>query len=129
MFVHTSIRSSNLNRSVEFYKKFFGFIVLYKRIIESSNCEVVFISDPKSEGAILELTLYRKQAKFTQAVYEERLFDHLGFEVSDIRKLLDAMRKDHINITKEPCKLSEKGPTIAFIEDPDGTLIELIQRT
>jgi lactoylglutathione lyase len=128
MFVHTSIRSSNLNRSIEFYKKYFGLIVINKMQIESLNRDVVFLSDPKSEGAILELTLFYKQEKFLQASYEERLFDHLGFEVVDIKKVLDEMRKDNVKVTSEPIKLGEKAPTIAFIEDPDGTLIELIQR-
>jgi len=75
----------------------------------------------------LELTFFHNQDKFTQPSYEERLFDHLGFEVSDINKTLEVMRKENVVITDEPFKFNEK-TTIAFIEDPDGTLIELIER-
>jgi hypothetical protein len=38
------------------------------------------------------------------------------------------MRKANVAISDEPFKLGPNGPVIAFIEDPDGTLIELIQR-
>ena len=81
----------------------------------------------KARGCTLELTFYRNQDKFAQPQYEDRLFDHLGFEVADINKTLAAMRKENITITDEPFKFNEK-TTIAFIEDPDGTLIELIER-
>ncbi len=52
----------------------------------------------------------------------------MGFEVKDIQKTIDAMRKEGVTITDEPYKLSADGPTIAFVEDPDRSLIELIQR-
>ena len=58
---------------------------------------------------------------------KRRLFDHLGFEVADINKTIAALKKENVTITDEPFKLNEH-TTIAFIEDPDGTLIELIER-
>ncbi len=63
-----------------------------------------------------------------QPQYEERLFDHLGFTVPDIKATLAAMRKEKVTVTDEPFKLGPEGPTIAFVEDPDGTLVELIER-
>jgi len=56
------------------------------------------------------------------------LFDHLAFEVADMNGTIAALRKQKVTITDEPFKLESKGPTIAFVEDPDGTLIELIER-
>jgi catechol 2,3-dioxygenase-like lactoylglutathione lyase family enzyme len=76
---------------------------------------------------MIELTLYRDQARFVQPEYEERLFDHLGFEVADMGKIISAMRSENITITDEPFEL-DSNTTIAFVEDPDGTLIELIER-
>jgi len=95
--------------------------------IKQNNAEIVFLQDPKGEGCTLELTFLRNQKKFTQTEYEERLFDHLGFEVKDISKTLDSLRNEKITITDEPFKLNAN-TTIAFVEDPDGTLIELIER-
>ena len=127
MFVHASIRTSNLERSIDFYSRFLGLNLLSRREIKQTNAEIAFLQDAEGKGCTLELTLYRSQKQFVQPEYEERLFDHLGFEVADINKTLAAMRKENVTITDEPFKLNEK-TTIAFIEDPDGTLIELIER-
>jgi hypothetical protein len=51
---------------------------------------------------------------------------HIGTNLLSQPKL-EAMRKENVVITDEPFKFNEK-TTIAFIEDPDGTLIELIER-
>ena len=127
MFVHTSIRTSNMERSMDFYSKFLGLKLQSRREIKQTNAEIAFLQDPEHKGCILELTLYRNQKQFVQPEYEIRLFDHLGFEVADINKTLEAMRQENITVTDEPFKLNEK-TTIAFVEDPDGTLIELIER-
>ncbi len=127
LFVHTSIRTSNMERSIDFYSRFLGLKLQSRREIKQTNAEIAFLQDPEHKGCILELTLYHKQMQFAQPDYEERLFDHLGFEVADINKTIEAMRKENITVTDEPFKLNEK-TTIAFIEDPDGTLIELIER-
>ena len=95
--------------------------------IKQNNAEIAFLKDPKIKGCALELTYLHNQKKFTQSEYEERLFDHLGFEVADIGKTVAALRKENITITDEPFKLNSNA-MIAFIEDPDGTLIELIER-
>ena len=128
VFVHASIRTSNLERSIDFYTRLLGLKVLGRREIKQNNAEIVFLQDPKGEGCTLELTFYRNQKRFTQPEYEERLFDHLAFEVADKNATIAALRKEKVTITDEPFKLEPRGPTIAFIEDPNGTLIELIQR-
>ena len=128
MFVHASVRSSNLERSIDFYTRFLGLKVLSRQEIKQTNAEIVFLQDPEGKGCTLELTLYRTQKKFVQPEYEERLFDHLGFTVSDINQTIVSMRKEKVTVTDEPFKLGPNGPTIAFVEDPDRTLIELIER-
>ena len=45
-----------------------------------------------------------------------------------MKKTIAALRKENVTITDEPFKFGANGPVIAFIEDPDGTLIELIKR-
>ena len=128
MFVHASIRTSNMQRSIDFYAKHLGLKIVKRIEIPQTKAELVFLQDPEAKGATLELTFYRDQKKFVQADYEDRLFDHLAFEVADMNKTLDAMRKENVTITDEPYRLSPKGSLLAFIEDPDGTLIELIQK-
>jgi lactoylglutathione lyase len=128
MFVHASIRTSNMERSIDFYTRFLGLAVLSRREITQNNAEIAFLRDPQANGATLELTFYRDQKKFSQADYEDRVFDHLAFEVKDMNRTIQAMRNAKVTITDEPFKLSPPGSLIAFVEDPDGTLIELIER-
>ena len=127
-FIHTSIRTSNIDKTIDFYTRLMGLKLLSRREIPENNAEIAFLQDPEGKGAKLELTFYRKQKKFSQADYEERLFDHIAFEVENMERIISLMRKEKVTITDEPFKLSPTGPLIAFIEDPDGTLIELIER-
>jgi len=126
-FLHTSIRTSNLERSIDFYSRLLGLKLLSRREIKSTNAEIAFLQDAEGKGSKLELTYYRNQTRFGQPDYEERIFDHLGFEVQDLNKTIDVLRKENVVITDEPFELNEH-TIIAFVEDPDGTLIELIQR-
>jgi lactoylglutathione lyase len=128
VFVHTSIRTSNIEKSIDFYTKQLGLKLVSRQEIPQNNAEIAFLQDPTAKGATLELTFYRNQKKFIQADYEDRLFDHLAFDVKNMEKTLDAMRKAGVTVTDEPFRLGPASSLIAFVEDPDGTLIELIER-
>jgi lactoylglutathione lyase len=127
MFVHASVRTSNMERSIDFYSRFLGLKLQSRREIKQNNAEIAFLQDADCKGCTLELTFYRNQKRFFQPEYEERLFDHLGFEVPDINKAVATLREENVTILDEPFELNPN-TTIAFIEDPDGTLIELIER-
>ena len=129
IFSHTSIRTSNMDRSIDFYTKLLGLELVNRHEIPQNNAEIAFLRDPEAKGSTLELTFYRRQKKFIQADYKDRVFDHLAFEIKDMAKTIAAMRKEKVTITDEPFRLGSSGSLIAFVEDPDGTLIELIQRT
>lgn len=128
MFVHTSIRTSNMDKSIDFYTRLMGLKLLGRREMPQNDAEIAFLQDPEGKGSKLELTFYRKQKKFTQAEYEDRVFDHIAFEIKNMKKTISSLRKEKITITDEPFRLSPKGSLIAFVEDPDGTLLELIER-
>ena len=128
MLVHTSIRTSNMDRSIDFYTKLMGLKLLNRREIPQNNAEIAFLQDPEAKGTMLELTFYRNQKKFIQPDYEDRLFDHIAFEIKDMERMISMFRKEKVAITDEPFRLKPGGSLIAFIEDPDGTLIELIER-
>jgi lactoylglutathione lyase len=117
-----------MSKSIDFYTRLLGLKVLSNREIPQNNAEIAFLQDPEGKGATLELTFYRNQKKFIQSKYENRLFDHLAFEVKSMEKTVEAMRKEGVIITDEPFKLTPKGSLIAFVEDPDGTLVELIEK-
>jgi len=117
-----------MNRSIDFYTRLMGLKLLNRREIPQNDAEIAFLQGPDGKGAKLELTFYRRQKKFIQAEYEDRLFDHLAFEVDNMKETIAKMQTEKITITDEPFRLGPTGPLIAFIEDPDGTLIELIER-
>jgi catechol 2,3-dioxygenase-like lactoylglutathione lyase family enzyme len=102
--------------------------LISRREIVANNAEIAFLRDPEGKGATLELTFYRDQKKFFQPDYEDRLFDHLAFETKDMKETITAMQESGITITDEPFRLSPAGSLIAFVEDPDGTLIELVEK-
>lgn len=128
ILTHTSIRTSNMNRSIDFYTKLMGMKLLARREIPQNNAEIAFLQDTEGKGSKLELTFYRNQKEFVQAPYENRVFDHIAMEAVDMEKTISRLRKEKVTITDEPFRLGPSGPLIAFIEDPDGTLIELIER-
>ena len=127
MFTHTSIRTSDMDRSIAFYTRFLGLKLLRRRAIPQNRAEIAFLQDPEGKGSQLELTFYQDQKTFTQAEYEDRVFDHLAFVIPDMDATIALMRREHVTITDEPYRLSPTGSRIAFIEDPDGVLIELIE--
>ncbi len=128
MLVHASIRTSNIDRSIDFYTRLMGLKLLSRKEIKHNNAEIAFLQDPAGKGGKLELTFYRNQKKFDQPEYADRLFDHLAFEVSDMAQTISVLQVEKVTITDEPFRFSPSGPLIAFIEDPDGTLIELIEK-
>ena len=128
MFAHTSIRASNMERSIDFYMRLMGLKLLNRHEIKQTNAEIAFLQDAEGKGAKLELTHYRDQKQFLQAEYEDRVFDHIAFEIKDMDKTISKLRSEKIIITDEPYMLGPGGALIAFVEDPDGTLIELIER-
>ena len=129
VFAHTSIRTSNMDRSIDFYTRLMGLKLLSRHEIPKNDAEIAFLQDPDGKGAKLELTFYHQQKKFIQADYEDRVFDHIALEVKNMEQTISMMRKEKVTITDEPFRLGPTGPVIAFIEDPDGTLIELIERS
>ncbi len=124
-FVHISIRASDMDRSMAFYQGVLGMELVRRSAIPKNRAEIAFLKDPSGEFA-LELTHYDDQKRFQQAEYMERTFDHLAFRVDDLKGVIDKVKREGHTVTDEPFELSP-GHWLAFIEDPDGTLIELIQ--
>ena len=124
-FSHVSVRTSDMERSIGFYERHFGMKLLSRRPIPSNNAEIAFL---ESEGIPfkLELTWFKGQKSLEQAEYENRVFDHLAFTVLDMDGMMARLKEDNVVVTDEPYTLGTS--KIAFIEDPDGTLIELIER-
>lgn len=126
-FAHVSIRTNDIERSIKFYERHFGMRLASRREIPENNAELAFL---ESEGVPfkLELTWYRGQRRFEQAEYENRTFDHIAFTVNGLDEMVERMRGEGVVVTDEPFTSGVTGARYAFVEDPDGTLIELIEK-
>lgn len=126
-YLHTMIRVFDLEKSVDFYTRLLGMKVLRENKVEAGRYTLVFVGyGAENEGnTVLELTHNWDQAE----PYEIGSgFGHLALGVPDIYATCDALRKDGVNITREPGPVKFGTTVIAFIEDPDGYKIELIEK-
>jgi catechol 2,3-dioxygenase-like lactoylglutathione lyase family enzyme len=115
-----------MDEAIAFYEAI-GLKLVSRREIPQNKAEIAFLEAPGG-GARLELTHYNQQGSYTQAEYEERVFDHIALETDDMDGVLQKVRESGGNVTDEPFHLTPGGPRTAFFEDPNEVLIELIER-
>jgi lactoylglutathione lyase len=119
--LHTCLNVSNLDQSIEFYTKHLGLKLQSRREIQQNNAEIAFLKD--NDGGALELTHWRDKKSIT----EGDNFDHIAFAVYDIAAEVERLRQSRVAIAMEPFSLQGSTSKIAFIKDPDGNWLELIQ--
>jgi lactoylglutathione lyase len=109
-----------MDRSISFYTSKLGLHLTNRREIKQNNAEIAFLKDD-DENAI-ELTHWRDKK-----IVEGDNFDHIAFEVDDVGAAVEMLRKNDVTIAMEPYSLQGSTSRIAFIKDPDGNWLELIQ--
>ena len=121
-FMYVGIRVTDLERSVDFYTDILGMKVSGRSKIEQTKGETVGLQTEK-DGFTLELNYYEKDSPYnTKYVVGEGL-DHLAFKVDDLDKALEEAKKaGHRTILQ----MKADGGCWAYIEDPDGNWIELL---
>lgn len=124
--LHTMFRVGDLQRSIDFYTRVIGMRVL--RTFEQPNEKytLAFLGFGKeSETCVLELTY-----NFSVSTYElGDGFGHIAISVKNCKKACDEIREKGGVVALDAQLLSGGNEIIAFITDPDGYKIELIQRT
>ena len=125
-FLHTMIRVGNLERSVDFYTRLLGMRELRRRDVPEGKYTLVFVGyDEEANGAAaVELTYNYGTEKYELG----NAFGHLAVGVPDIYATCDKLRAGVAKITREPGPVKFGTTVIAFVEDPDGYKIELIER-
>ena len=111
-----------MDESVAFYTKNLGMELLSRREIKQNNAEIAFLGIGGSEHRI-ELTWWREKKDYA----EGDQLDHLAFGVSHLRQAVESLRARGVEISKEPYTLGPGSSQIAFIKDPNGIWIELIE--
>ena len=124
--LHTMIRVKDLDRSVDFYSRHLGMKVLRKKDFPTGKFTNVFMGYGKEDtNTVLELTHNWGQVHpYTHGSG----FGHLAVSVPNIYKNCEEMEKDGVVIARPPGPMKHGTTVIAFIEDPDGYKIELIDR-
>jgi lactoylglutathione lyase len=124
-FLHTMIRVGDLERSVAFYTKLLGMKELRRRDVPEGKYTLAFVGyGDETENTVLELTYNYGVEKYEHGT----AFGHLAIGVPDVYATCERLRAAGVKITREPGPVNFGTTVIAFIEDPDGYKIELIER-
>ena len=124
-FLHTMIRVGDQDRSIKFYTEILGMKVLRQTEYPGGRFTNTFVGyGDEDDHTVIELTYNWDTDKYDMG----NGFGHLAFGVDDIYATCDEMRKMGVNITREPGPMKHGTTVIAFVEDPDGYKIELIER-
>jgi lactoylglutathione lyase len=125
-FLHTMIRVGNLDRSVKFYTELLGMKELRRRDIPDGKYTLAFVGYAGEEtgAGVIELTYNYGVEKYEIG----NGFGHLAVGMPDIYAACDKLRAAGAKITREPGPVKFGTTIIAFVEDPDGYKVELIQR-
>ncbi len=122
--LHTMLRVGNLDRSLAFYTELLGMRLLRKKDYPGGRFTLAFVGyGDESDHTVVELT-----HNWDTEHYEIGSgFGHLALGVEDIYQACERLRAEGAKITREPGPMKHGTTEIAFVEDPDGYKIELIQ--
>jgi lactoylglutathione lyase len=118
--LHTSITVKDMDESISFYTEKLGMTLESRREIKQNNAEIAFLQMAGTDHRI-ELTWWRDKKDYA----EGDQLDHMAFGVRDLQKTVREMRARGVEIAKEPYSLGSS--RIAFVKDPNGIWLELIE--
>lgn len=123
-FLHSMIRVKDIDAALKFYTQLFNMTVEKKKRLE--DCELYFLSDEENSGAQLELTYNDEtpEGGYTNG----DAFGHFAFSVKSLDEFTKKLHALGYEYLYPPFDLNGKGTKIAFVKDPDGNEIELIEK-
>lgn len=123
--LHTMLRVGDLDRSIAFYTDVMGMKLLRKSDNEQYRYTLAFVGyQPEREGAVLELTYNWDESEYDLGTG----YGHIAIEVDDAAETCDAIRNAGGTVTREAGPVKGGSTIIAFVQDPDGYKIELIEK-
>lgn len=122
--LHTMLRVGDMQRLVDFYTKVLGMRLLRTSENPEYKYSLAFVGySDESEGSVIELTYNWGTDSYEMGT----AFGHIALGVDDVAATCDAIRKAGGNVTREAGPVKGGTTIIAFVEDPDGYKIELIE--
>jgi len=118
-YLHTMVRVSDLEKSLDFYCAKLGLVELRRYDEEQGRFTNVFLAAPKDVTAQVELTYNWDSQEYPDG----RNFGHLAYQVEDIYMLCQRLMEQGVIINRPP-----RDGRMAFVRSPDGISIELLQR-
>ncbi|HEY8857205.1 MAG TPA: lactoylglutathione lyase [Rugosibacter sp.] len=123
--LHTMLRVGDLDRSLHFYTTVLGMQLLRRADYPAGKFTLAFVGfDTEENSAVIELTY-----NWGIDHYEiGTAYGHIAIAVPDAAVACETIRQRGGNITREAGPMKGGSTVIAFVEDPDGYKIELIER-
>ncbi len=118
-YLHTMIRVSNLEASLDFFINKLGFVEQRRHVSEKGRYTLVFVAAPESPDAPVELTYNWDPEVYTGG----RNFGHLAIEVDNVHDYCARLQANGITINRPP-----REGRMAFIKTPDGISIEILNK-
>jgi lactoylglutathione lyase len=123
--LHTMIRVRDLDASLDFYTRLLGMRLLRKKDYPSGEFTLAFVGyGDEKDHTVIELTHNWGQ---TEPYDLGNAFGHIALGVRGIYDVCKALEAEGAAIPRPPGPMKHGGSVIAFIEDPDGYKIELIE--
>ena len=122
-FLHSMIRVKDIEKSLDFYTKVLNMKLESKRRLE--DCWLYFLTD-ESKTCQIELTYNDETPQNGYSIGNG--FGHFAFSVENFEDFTNKLKNLGHEYLYEPFDLNGKGSNIAFIKDPDGYEIELIEK-
>ena len=118
-YLHTMVRVSDLDESMDFFVNKLGLIEHSRREVEAGRFTLVFLHAPGDESAMVELTHNWDESSYS----EGRNFGHLAYSVENIYAYCQKLMDQGVTINRPP-----RDGRMAFIRTPDNISIELLQQ-
>jgi lactoylglutathione lyase len=123
--LHTMLRVNDLKESIDFYQNIFGMKVLRQKDYPEGKFSLAFVGyGDEMSDTIIELTHNWDTSKYEHG----SAFGHIAIEVDDVCKACDEIKSKGGNIVREAGPMMGTKLLLAFVEDPNGYKIELIQK-
>ncbi len=122
-FLHSMIRVKDINASLKFYTELLNMKINKKKRLE--DCELYFLDD---EEGVSQIELTYNDETPEEGYVNGNAFGHFAFSVKSLDEFTRKLEKLGYSYLYEPFDLNGKGTKIAFVKDPDGNEIELIEK-
>lgn len=123
--LHTMLRVGDYQRSIDFYTRVLGMQLLRESDNPEYKYRLAFVGyGPETETAVIELTYNYGVDKYELGT----AYGHIALEVPNAAEACDRIRAAGGKVTREAGPVKGGTTVIAFVEDPDGYKIELIER-